>query len=203
MVVPSGAKRASDATEKARNPAKDAKAIIRKLEGEVAAAKEEWRVVKGELEEVREALVASEASKKKMEEALQKKEEEHSSLQQLVKSKFSGALAMGVEKELNDTQKLVVGTMARKTLWVKYKVINDLSFDSGEIYQKCFQEMNVTGLAEQKPLERSVRLEYCRSLSQHKYHVKNAVMRAWEGKPKGFVLRVVLCVCRPAFVSAG
>ncbi len=181
MVNPSTAKAASTTTiEKVKRDLKESKVRVAKLEVELSAAKEGLRMVTCELEKEKEAKETSELNRKKTEEALQKKEEEHKSLLQRLNSRVSAPQV--VEKELTETQRTTVGTVARKIMWVKYKLINDISFRSGEIFKKCFEEMNVTSAADQKSLERSIKLEYSRSLSQHKYHVKNGIMSEWKGK---------------------
>lgn len=183
MVVASANKAAGmSMVEKVKKELKDSKTKVTKLELEVDMVKEELLGVTAELKKVKDSLTASEASKKETQVALQKKEEDHDRLQKRLDRRSSAPQQLVVEKELNDTQKGAVGTLARKTLWVTYKQINDLSFLSGEIYKKCFEEMNVTNPAEQKSMERSIRLEYCRTLSQHKYHVKTGIMNAWAGK---------------------
>lgn len=144
------------------------------------------------LEEANWALNESELARKITQEELQKKDEENQCLQKLLNEKNKGATV--VDKELTETQRTAVGVIARRTLWVKYKMVNDLSFNSGDILDQCHSDMSLATGAEQTCLEKAIKMEYCRSLSQHKYVVKCAIMSAWAGEY--YVRFDLLCALR-------
>lgn len=176
-----GPKTGSAIGDRMKKELKEVKGQLAKLQGEIATLKDELESVTSKLEGALVSLEASESSRKTTEESLQKKETEFKDLHDRVNCR-STAAAPVIERELTETQKMMVGQLARKELWKKYKVVNELSFGDKVILNKCHEQMGLTSASDQKSLERSIKLEYCRSLSQHKYYIKNAIMSAWMGK---------------------
>lgn len=158
----------------------DLKAAVAKLKTALETMAEEKKLLEDKLEMAEDALAASEAERQAMQAALLAKEDEHKALQDKLNSRTAAPAIP--HRELTDSQRTSIGILSRKVLWEKYKMVNELSFQSGEIMAKCHEELGLRSAQEKAGLEKSIRLEYCRTLSQHKYHVKNMVMCAWEGK---------------------